>query len=394
MTDVIRGINKFLILLPLTLLFSCRASRTPVSPVTPVSVSGAARTYIDTYKDLAVKEMKRSGVPASITLAQGMLESDYGRSTLARMGNNHFGIKCHDGWTGQTIRQHDDRRNECFRKYRKVEDSYYDHSEFLRTRSRYSFLFDLNQTDYKGWARGLKKAGYATNPDYANLLIKKIEENDLYNFDRDYSAYAGTKRIRNNEKSSVSPVQGNPTKTAANSSTVGKITKTQEDVADKAENNSLASDTKITTGYSGEKTDTVVSGPSSEEETITFGDVMARVPGTKENNKSQYIIVRDGDTREKIEEKYQLLRWELPKYNELKSDFKPVPGQILYLQPKRDKAEAGKEFHTAAAGETMYMISQKYGVRLTNLLNMNRMKAGDEPVPGQKIWLQNTRSAN
>ncbi len=123
--------------------------------------------------------MKRTGIPASITLAQGMIESDYGRSTLAREGNNHFGIKCHNDWTGPTIRHHDDRRNECFRKYKHVEDSYYDHSDFLKTGSRYSFLFDLPSTDYKGWAKGLKKAGYATDPDYANMLIRKIEEEQI-----------------------------------------------------------------------------------------------------------------------------------------------------------------------------------------------------------------------
>ncbi len=156
----------------MAVLGSCRVSR-PVS--SNVRVSGTASDYINTYKDLAVSEMRRTGVPASITLAQGMIESDYGRSSLARLGNNHFGIKCHNDWTGQTIRQNDDRRNECFRKYRRPEDSFYDHSDFLRTGSRYSFLFDLESTNYKAWANGLKKAGYATHPDYANMLIRKIE---------------------------------------------------------------------------------------------------------------------------------------------------------------------------------------------------------------------------
>ena len=109
--------------------------------MTPASVSGSAADYINNYKDLAVSEMKRTGIPASITLAQGMIESDYGRSSLARMGNNHFGIKCHNDWNGQTIRQHDDRRNECFRKYRRPEDSFYDHSDFLKIRFAVQFSF-------------------------------------------------------------------------------------------------------------------------------------------------------------------------------------------------------------------------------------------------------------
>ena len=140
--------------------------------------------YIEIYKEDAVKEMLFSGVPASITLAQAMLESDFGNSPLARYANNHFGIKCHKGWTGGTFYQDDDARNECFRKYYTVYKSYRDHSEFLSNRKRYASLFLLKRTDYKSWAKGLKKAGYATNPQYANLLIKIIEENVLYNYDK------------------------------------------------------------------------------------------------------------------------------------------------------------------------------------------------------------------
>jgi hypothetical protein len=166
-------------------LYSCKAYK----PIVSNSGSGqSAEDYINMYKDIAVSEMKRTGIPASITLAQGMIESDFGRSSLARDANNHFGIKCHNGWTGATIRHHDDRRNECFRKYRKPEDSFYDHSDFLKSGSRYSFLFDIKPTDYRAWARGLKRAGYATNPDYADMLIRKIEENNLWNFDRGYKS--------------------------------------------------------------------------------------------------------------------------------------------------------------------------------------------------------------
>jgi len=138
--------------------------------------------YIDSYKDLAIKEMKRSGIPASITLAQGILESNSGNSRLAVKGNNHFGIKCH-GWKGRKIYHDDDERNECFRKYKTAYDSYVDHTDFLMNSPRYQSLFYLDQTDYRGWARGLKKAGYATSPKYASLLIKMIEENELHQYD-------------------------------------------------------------------------------------------------------------------------------------------------------------------------------------------------------------------
>lgn len=141
--------------------------------------------YVDLYKDLAVKEMKRVGIPASITMAQGILESGNGNSTLARKSNNHFGIKCHSDWKGKKVYHDDDKRNECFRKYKSVYESYIDHSDFLTGKQRYASLFDLKITDYKGWAKGLKKAGYATDPKYAQRLIRIIEENKLYLLDED-----------------------------------------------------------------------------------------------------------------------------------------------------------------------------------------------------------------
>ena len=146
--------------------------------------------YIDTYKELAMKEMEQSGIPASITLAQGVLESGNGNSGLARKANNHFGIKCH-GWEGKSVRHDDDAKNECFRKYKSVDESYTDHTEFLTTRSRYASLFELERDDYKAWAKGLKKAGYATSPTYADALIRLIEENELYKYDEEVIARMG-----------------------------------------------------------------------------------------------------------------------------------------------------------------------------------------------------------
>jgi LysM repeat protein len=143
--------------------------------------------YIETYKDLAMREMERTGIPASITLAQGAFESGDGNSTLAREGNNHFGIKCHD-WTGKKIYHDDDVKNDCFRKYKSVEESYRDNSDFLKTHPRYKFLFDLGKDDYKAWAKGLKDAGYATNPSYSQQLIKVIEDFKLYQYDHTVTA--------------------------------------------------------------------------------------------------------------------------------------------------------------------------------------------------------------
>jgi LysM repeat protein len=331
-----------LILFFVVILNSCRSSRPVVSSSAGEASAGP---YIERYKDLAISEMKRTGIPASITLAQGMIESDFGRSSLAREGNNHFGIKCHSDWTGATIRHHDDRRNECFRKYKRPEDSYYDHSDFIKSGSRYRFLFDLPSTDYKGWARGLKKAGYATNPVYANMLIRKIEENNLYYYDR------------------LSMV---PVKTVA------------EEVPVRPDSTRPVVRERVT------------------ETPVTFSpvSVSSRTPRIMENNRIQYIIVKDGETIESLEKDFDLLKWELTRYNELDNNFTPVPGQILYLQPKRDKAELGKEIHNAREGETMYIISQKYGVKLKKLYEYNMMAEGEEPVAGQKIWLRTIKPVN
>jgi|WetSurMetagenome_2_1015567.scaffolds.fasta_scaffold167716_2 LysM repeat protein len=329
----------FVLLTPIAFLFSCVATKTLTAP--PRS-NGSAESYIETYKDLAMSEMKRTGVPASITLAQGMIESGLGRGSLAVEANNHFGIKCHDDWTGPTVRHNDDRRNECFRKYRKVEESFQDHSDFLRTERRYGSLFELEPTDYKAWARGLKKAGYATNPDYANMLIRKIEQYNLTDYDRG--------RIYSEKQDKEKPM------------VISKIADTVPPVID----------------------------PSVKQLDIgtTYRVLPARV---KENNRIQYIIVKEKDTKKNLEAEFQLLPWELQRYNELKADFTLTPGQMLYLQPKRDKADAGNDYHVVRNGETMYSISQVYGIKLNKLYLMNRMKAGEEPTAGQKLWLRTIR---
>jgi LysM repeat protein len=262
-----------------------------------------------------------------------------GRSNLATKANNHFGIKCHNDWKGPFIKQDDDRRNECFRKYGQPEESYKDHSDFLRSENRYKSLFSLDVKDYKGWARGLKKAGYATNPEYANMLIRKIEEYNLYNYDRGINIAV-------------------------------RVTNKRDTLGKKQESNFDNNSEKIIGNVSG-----------------NFA-VTAERSRVKEKNRIQYIIVKEGDTHESLEKEFQLLKWELARYNELKSDFRLNAGQILYLQPKREKAEVGNDFHVALQGETMYAISQIYGIKLKSLLTMNRMIEGQDPVVGQKIWLR------
>lgn len=263
------------------------------------------------------------GIPASITLAQGLLESDNGNSALARYANNHFGIKCHAGWKGDTYIQNDDKPNECFRKYKTAEESFEDHSEFLKTRGRYAFLFELRKTDYKGWAEGLQEAGYATNRNYAKLLIKIIEENNLYQYDRVQELTVEKKKKKDPEPPVIMPS----------------------------------------------------SQPATNVRKIYL------------NNNVKYIVAQEGDTYYKIARQLDMRLWQLHNYNETGKQTCLQAGDIVYLQPKRRKSYK-EEVHTVRLGETMYSISQLYGIKVKHLYRLNEMQDGQEPSVGQKIFLK------
>ena len=282
----------------------------------PAEYKTTREEYIMRFKDDAISEMLMHGVPASITLAQGMLESDNGNSALATYANNHFGIKCHKGWEGLTYMADDDQKNECFRKYASVLDSYSDHSNFLKFRPRYAFLFELKNTDYKSWAQGLKDAGYATDPKYPERLIKIIEANNLYQYD--------------------------------NQQALAKITPV------------------IATKYA------KITSPALNK-IMLFNNI-------------KYLIVKKGDTFFKIASDYDIEPRQLRKYNDLSKEDKLMPGQKLYLQPKRKRGV--EEFHMVQKGETMYSISQLQGVKLKQLYKKNLLKPGEEPKVGDKLWLR------
>ncbi len=286
--------------------------------------------YIKQYSKLAIREMKRTGIPASITMAQALLESDNGNSKLARRANNHFGIKCGGNWEGKTFHQDDDARHECFRKYKTVDESYRDHSEFLK-KDRYKALFDLSKNDYKGWARGLKKAGYATNPKYPALLIRIIEDNKLSDLDAD----KGKGEVAGTDIPKINNARPKPTRTEGN--------------------------------------EFVIEGKHHQ---------------VKLNNRIKYIIVKSSDTFRNINKEFDLMAWQIPKYNELPADSKLVEGQLLYLQPKRNKAEVGYDFHIFEQNETMYSVSQKYGIKLRKLYELNLLPEGIQPKIGTKLYLR------
>ena len=274
--------------------------------------------YIDQYKDVAIEQMKKHRIPASITLAQGLFESGAGRSELARKGNNHFGIKCH-GWKGRTVHHDDDARNECFRAYDNAYESYEDHSRFLVSGKRYQGLFSLKTTDYKGWAHGLKAAGYATNPNYATKLIQIIELYKLYEYDhaKHYDRF-------------------------------------------------LASATKDRVGPGG-----------------------MNHPIYKFNN-NYYLKARRGDTFMSIAKEVGISERKLASYNELPVSASLSEGDIVYLKKKAKKAPKSyvDRLHYVRAGESMYSISQLYGIRMKNLYKMNNMMPYDNIVIGQGLRLR------
>lgn len=257
-------------------------------------------SYIKKYRELAVEEMKKYHIPASITLAQGLLESGAGKSELARKSNNHFGIKCGGDWRGKTVSHDDDARGECFRAYKHPKDSYEDHSKFLVGRPRYASLFKLKITDYKGWARGLKKAGYATNPRYADQLIGIIELYELYKYD---------------EKNYLKWLKKNP----------------------------------------------------NPHQTYIANDLL-------------YIVVRAGDSWKSISQEFDISQKKLRKYNDLYKGYALQVGDILYLEQKNKRADEHHIVHVLRAGESMYSIAQKYGIRLKNLYKLNKMHE-DDPTP-------------
>lgn len=262
--------------------------------------------YIEKYKDEAVEQMQRYRIPASITLAQGLLESGAGRSALTRRSNNHFGIKCGSGWHGRKTYHDDDARGECFRVYKNARESYEDHSRFLAGKQRYASLFRLKTTDYKGWARGLKKAGYATSPTYATKLIELIELYELDRFD------------------------------------------------------------------SGSLKGTWIANP---HEPLLANGLL-------------YVVARAGDTFESLAEEFDTSARKLRKYNDLYKGYTLRQGDIIYLEKKNRRAHKNYKTHVVRTGESMYLISQRYGIRLNRLYKMNDRPANYAPQTGDVLRLR------
>ncbi|HEY6159655.1 MAG TPA: glucosaminidase domain-containing protein [Bacteroidia bacterium] len=287
----------------------------------PAEYKMTREEYVEKYKDDAIKEMLWHRIPASITLAQGMLESGNGNSALAMYANNHFGIKCHENWNGMTYTWDDNEKNECFRKYNTVLESYEDHSQFLMSRDRYSFLFNLKTTDYRGWAHGLSEAGYATDPEYAQKLIQIIEAYKLYKYDRMVlMPEKQTTSDPKDEQPQIKPVQN----------------------------------------------------------TIQF------------NNELKYVVAKPGDTYSTLAKELDVTVKQLKRYNESNRNDVLKTGEFVYLQSKRRRSFF-VDSYTVKKGDSMYSISQQFGIKLKHLYRKNNMKPGEEPKPGDVLNLEHKK---
>ncbi|MFN4314418.1 MAG: glucosaminidase domain-containing protein [Chitinophagaceae bacterium] len=292
--------------------------------------------YIAAYREIAIAEMQRTGVPAAIKLAQGIHETTAGTSDLVVRSNNHFGIKCKSNWTGESVSHSDDLPNECFRKYNSPEDSYRDHSDFLKNNTRYAALFQLDPEDYKSWAHGLKKAGYATNPKYPLLLIRLIEEYHL----QDYSLIA-----------------------------LGKM-----------EPGTWASNRRETKPAAEEQNAELTGLQTVELPVVDYPDSEFRI------NDTRVVYALAGTSLLALAMQYDIPLRRLFEFNELPEQESLAQSQLIYLQRKRKTGD--QEFHVVLSGETIYHIAQTRGIRMESLLEYNHLESGMQPAVGARLYLK------
>lgn len=314
------------------------------------------KNYIKYHKDIAITEQQRTGVPAAIKLAQGIVETGSGLSPLAIYANNHFGIKCKSNWTGETYTHTDDKKNECFRKYDSYLHSYQDHSDFLRAGKRYASLFELDMTDYQSWAKGLKAAGYATNPSYASMLIKTIEENDL----QQYTLLAM-------QQSSQEII-------VATAPEQKEIMAEDVDIAKKKLLNLDETEKAIETTWTAPP-------PIEQVDLIEYYEIT-------EKNSIKGFYAKKGDLLLRHAIKNNLRYKRLLELNDL-NDEPLEEDMFIYLNPK--KKTGSKPTHTVKENETLLQISQEYGIQLKELRRLNKIAKETEPKPGAILYLQEER---
>ena len=304
-----------------------------------MSVNGVI--YVNTYKALAMNEEQRSGIPAAIILAKGLHETEAGTSELVKQSNNHFGIKCKDDWKGGVVYHDDDARQECFRSYATAEDSYRDHSDFLKHSQRYAFLFDLSPTDYEGWAYGLRKAGYATNIRYSQILIKLIKDYNL----QQYTLIA-----------------------------VGKMRPEEEVVLN------------MPGAPAGAPVAAVRNVDTASVKVVDAAPAVSYPEGEFTINKAKVVYARAGMSLLAIAGQYDIPLGRLLEFNDMQEEDVLVRSQLIFLQRKRRTGPV--EYHVVRDGESLYDICQAEGIRMEDMLEMNQLTPAAQPASGERIYLQ------
>ena len=323
----------------ITIVFAYFATFATLSAI--AEVRQTREEYIEKYKSIAVSHMERYGIPASITMAQGILESDSGNSHLSISSNNHFGIKCKKSWTGDRVYHDDDAKGECFRAYPSVEASYQDHADFLDQSPRYDSLFAYPSDDYRSWARGLKACGYATAPDYAQRLVKIIESMKLYLLDKE---------------------QGGKIYSAAKSATTNTEAWWESNIA--------TSDEQI--------------NPNAFRVTVNSH----KGYGVYRTNHTFYVVAKDGDTFESVGETFDISARMLRKFNDVAKDGKLSKGDVVYIERKKTQWLGNVMQHKVVRDENLYSLSQSYGIRLKSLAKLNRLRAKEDVKKGDIIRLK------
>jgi hypothetical protein len=347
-------------------------------------ISANGVIYVNTYKLIAMAEMQRSGIPASIILAQGLHETEAGTSDLVKASNNHFGIKCRDDWKGEVVYHDDDARHECFRSYATAADSYRDHSDFLRKGSRYAFLFNLNPTDYEGWAYGLRKAGYATNIRYSQILIKLIKDYNL----QQYSLIALGKMKPSEEVVLTLPGGPGGAKVPNEDERGTTLGRSSAPVTASAADGSAGGQAgsggtgsgAVGNGAGSAGAGSGVAGAAAGQADVSYPE------GEFQINKTKVVYAQAGTSLLSIANQYNVSLPRLLEFNDMKEEDVLVKGQLLFLQRKRREGSIG--FHVVRVGERLYDICQAEGIRLQDMLEMNQLTPDDQPAAGEKIYLQ------
>lgn len=336
----------------------------------------AVMDYVEKYKKIAIEEMKLTGIPASVTLAQGIHESGCGQSVLALNSNNHFGIKCHNEWSGASYRHDDDQPQECFRVYKCPEESFKDHSDFLKNRPRYASLFKLNTLDYKGWARGLKAAGYATNPQYPSIIIGLIETYKLYDLDKEGITAPAVAQTA--VPSAALPTASAPAVPAAPTQypqTMPAPAKTQQTSPVVAQVESV-------------KVKAIAPSPAAEAPKTTTAASTLQLDERLING-VRAVVFKSSATLYSISQKYKVSVEDLYAFNEMTNTTHLKEGEYIYLEKK--KTETSYYQYELAEGETMRDVAQKFGVQVAELYRRNGISTDCVPLAGEVIVLRGTR---